>query len=559
MRLGGQRPRLFYRLVLVSGLAGALVCGAATAASAHAALEHTSPGSGSVVKHSPTEVTLTFGEDVGVDSQDVQVFDDQLHRVDLGDTGHLSGQGDTVGVRLPPALKRGTYTVTWRVISADSHPVSGGFTFSVGAPSKVAGTVSGLNGGSRPVGIALGAMRFLGYAALVAGPGVLVFLLVWPAGRRDRWTRRLIRSGVAAGLLSAAGLFVLQAPYSQGQSFGSGFSSSLLRGVASSHYGVVITVRFGLWLSVGIALQLLAAGRRWAVWPAAAGVPALAVTWALAGHGDTGTRVPLALVSETVHVLAVTVWLGGLLVLTGRVLRSAERDEVFDVLPRFSAVALGCVSLILVTGFYQAWREIGLSWTALITTTYGRLVAAKILSIAVLIGLGWFARRSLGAVALAQDLEHEQRSVVRRVVHAHLRQSVLLELEIGVGVLVLTSILVNTIPAKEAVTYPVTRSLSAPGLHVHAMITPGKTGSDTITLKLYNGVGDPRQAKSVTGSLSLPDRGIASLPVRFSLTDGTNEEVATVALPLAGAWRLSFDVQTTRIAVTQFTTGFTIH
>jgi len=119
-----------------------------------------------VLPAAPTQVTLDFGEPVGVEAGAVRVFDDKLHRVDSGDP---SGAGARVGIGLRSGLRAGTYTVTWRVISADSHPVAGGFTFSIGHPSKVIGTVRGESGGSRLVGQLLGAARFAGYAGLVLG------------------------------------------------------------------------------------------------------------------------------------------------------------------------------------------------------------------------------------------------------------------------------------------------------------------------------------------------------------------------------------------------------
>lgn len=240
--------RWLARAAVIAGLGGGLVIGSAAAAQAHAVLERTSPAEGSVVSAAPRQVTLTFGEDVGVTGDDVQVYDDQLHRVDTGHAGHITGRGDTVGVALRPGLPHGTYTVTWRVISADSHPVSGGYTFSIGAPSHVAVTVAGLGGGSRTVGVLLGAMRFLGYLGLIAGPGGLAFLMLWPAGQRDRPTRRIITSGLVLSVVAAAGAFVLEAPYGQGQPLSKAFDSGALNDVVGSRYGHALLIRLGLFL-----------------------------------------------------------------------------------------------------------------------------------------------------------------------------------------------------------------------------------------------------------------------------------------------------------------------
>jgi copper transport protein len=182
--------------------------------------------------------------------------------------------------------------------------------------------------------------------------------------------------------------------------------------------------------------------------------------------------------------------------------------------------------------------------------------------LAVLIGFGAFARWSLRNAAAPDDPDRPDfspQSLRQRVVQAHLRQSVFLELEIGTVILVLTSVLVNTVPAKEAVVYTEHRSLHAPGLAIEATMTPSRTGTDTIGLTIFTADGYPRLAKSVTGSLSLPSKRISSLPLTFAQVPGQNRMIATASFPYAGTWSLTFDVATSSVDVTQFTTAFTVH
>jgi copper transport protein len=556
-----RRPfRLTRGALAVLAMAGALLLVGAPAASAHAQLEHTSPASGAVLQRAPVAVTLTFGEGVGVDSQDIRVYDDHLNRVDDRDAGHLTGSADTVGVRLPAHLGSGTYSVSWRVISADSHPISGGFTFSIGTPSTVVGTLPSLAGGHRSVGVLLGATRLLGYLGLIAGPGALIFLLIWPTGRERQLVRRLIVVGVVSGAVGTAGQFLLQAPYTQGAGVGRIFDRALLADVAHSHFGQVLLIRLALWIALAVASAQWFLGRRSAAWAMAILVLALPVTWATIGHGDVGTQVGLSLASESLHVLAVTTWIGGLTVLSLAVLRRATRADALSVLPRFSTVALTCVLVITVTGLYQAWREIGLSWTGLMTTTYGRLVVAKILGLAALYGLGAFARWVLrGAVRYQAEPSSEDKLPLQVFMLPHLRRSVLFELGIAAAVLVFTGILVNTEPATESIDRTVHRSLSAADLRVDVTVAPGRIGPDSITLVARHGDGRPQPIQSVSGSLALPAHGISSLPVRFTATKGSDRASATTSFEMSGTWQLTFDLQTSPIDATQFTTSFTIH
>ena len=56
--------------------------------------------------------------------------------MDTPKAAHIGGDRTTAAVKLPAGLKDGTYVVAWRVTSADSHPVSGAFSFSIGQPSR---------------------------------------------------------------------------------------------------------------------------------------------------------------------------------------------------------------------------------------------------------------------------------------------------------------------------------------------------------------------------------------------------------------------------------------
>ena len=104
----------------------------AAPASAHAMLERTSPAADGIVAHAPPDVVVTFSEAVSLVPGAVRVYDGALREVDTGTASHPGGDPTSAAVALAPGLGAGTYTVTWRVVSADSHPVSGAFTFQIG-------------------------------------------------------------------------------------------------------------------------------------------------------------------------------------------------------------------------------------------------------------------------------------------------------------------------------------------------------------------------------------------------------------------------------------------
>jgi copper transport protein len=410
--------RFAYTIATLFLVAFGVVAGA-PAAWAHARLEATSPADGSIVPHAPTRVTATFDEAVGVSPTSLEVFAPNGSRVDEGGTTHGSSP-DQIAVNLKSGLAKGTYTVGWHVISADSHPVQGAFTFSIGAPSKTTVNPNTLNqGGSPLIGMAFGVVRFVAFCCFALLIGAVAFVLwCWPAGASSPLVLRLTMgawSGLAGSVLGAV---LLQGVYGAGEGVNKLFWPNVLHATLYSRYGRSIGVRLllvivALFVFTSILANLRVEGRRvslkasvtWGVLAAA-----LAATWAAADHAGQGIQVPLSLVSDTIHLSSVAIWLGGLTMLATIVLRrprlaggAANRKgreataETVQAVERFSPIALGCVGVILLTGTYQAWRNVG-TLPALFDTNYGRLLLIKIGAMCVLIALGYVARIRIAAL-----------------------------------------------------------------------------------------------------------------------------------------------------------------
>jgi copper transport protein len=143
---------------------GAVVVGTAAPASAHAILLRTEPGSQTTVGPPPTAVKLHFSEPVEAAFGAIRVFDVDGHRVDSGELTLADG-GREVDVPVRK-LGNGTYSLTWRVVSADGHPVHGGFGFYVGAPSSISAVVVVPDvGAPTAVRWGYGAVRFAWFAS----------------------------------------------------------------------------------------------------------------------------------------------------------------------------------------------------------------------------------------------------------------------------------------------------------------------------------------------------------------------------------------------------------
>lgn len=106
-----------------------------SAAQAHDELAGSTPGDGATVASVPATISLRFNDAPVTLGARVQVLDSS--GVDRGD-GSVSVTGTTAVQRIAPTAPAGVYTVRWRVVSADSHPINGTFTFTVKTASTSA-------------------------------------------------------------------------------------------------------------------------------------------------------------------------------------------------------------------------------------------------------------------------------------------------------------------------------------------------------------------------------------------------------------------------------------
>ncbi|MGF7234909.1 MAG: copper resistance CopC family protein, partial [Frankia sp.] len=256
-----DRPRrVRRRIFVIAALVGAAIVGVAAPASAHALLQGATPVAGSEIRTAPASVTLSFSESVTVSPDSVQVLDTAGKRVDRGDT-HRGTSGSQVVVDLRAGLPKGTYVVSWRAISADSHPVAGAFTFGLGvSPDPTAASRIGGRAGSTVVGVLDGVARFATEAGIALGLGGALFLLVlWPRGLARVAARRAVAAGWAALAAGAAGLLVLEGPYGAGLGLSAVPRWSELSQTLDTRYGKLTLLRLVLVLvAVPILYSLMA-------------------------------------------------------------------------------------------------------------------------------------------------------------------------------------------------------------------------------------------------------------------------------------------------------------
>ncbi|WP_020134084.1 copper resistance CopC/CopD family protein [Streptomyces sp. 351MFTsu5.1] len=394
-------PRVRTLVLLLLATAGLLLTTAGSA-SAHAALTGSDPQQGVVVDKAPDQVSLTFSEQVALSNDSLRVLDPKGKAVQQGKPFQV--EGTTYGVKVHSGLPDGTYTVTYQVVSADSHPVAGAFTFSVGAPSVTSVSVSGETAGGGVVGWLYGFGRYLSYAGFIVLVGGAAFVLAcWQRGAGVRPMQRFVVGGWLTLTSATLLLLLLRGSYTGSGKVADIFDLDLLGNVLQTKSGAALVSRLLLLAAAALFISVLFGAydkredeeKRDLTFGLAIGgtvvAAGLAASWAMAEHASVGLQPGIAMPVDVLHLLAVATWLGGLSALLVALYRSQTPIESAAV-RRFSQVAFGSVVTLVATGVYQSWRQLG-SWSAFTGTRYGQLLLVKIGLVVVLVGIAYLSRR----------------------------------------------------------------------------------------------------------------------------------------------------------------------
>jgi copper transport protein len=530
------------RLALLALLAGLWLVATGPAAGAHAQLRSSDPASGATLDRAPQAVVLTFTEAPDPRLSSVHVLDTSGKQVEAGPAVPVPGK--PLELRVPlGSLPTGTYTVAWRTLSkADGHVVGGAFAFGVGVqPGTVAAPKAGTAPNSppaNPVGVAGRWAFYWGLALLVgaAAAGLVVF-----GGRLPGRARPLLAAGVALAVVGLAAMAAAERA-DVGAPLGELFASSAGRGLAREAAALAATAA---------AVALLAARPRssWRIALAgavAAGAMAVHVT---TGHaaGESSVR-GLNLAVQTLHLVAVGVWIGGLVWLLAG-LGGDDRPGQVAAVKRFSGMAGVALAVVAATGLARAWQETG-SWGRLLSTAFGRTLDVKVLLAGVLVALGALNRRRVVPALVGGA---DRLGALRRNVRA----------EVGVATLVLlaTGLLTSLPPA---VSVPVAARPVRPAsvevrgndygttVLVDLTVAPGTAGPNSFRAKVVDyDTKAPFPARRVQLQFALPARpevGASTL----ELAKGSDGVWTGQGSPLSidGRWAVTTLVQGAGTAVT---------
>ena len=487
---------------------------------AHAQFSSSEPADGAILENAPHEIVLTF-------SQAVTPVAVTL----LGPEGKPeasaekpTANGARVVLPISGTLQPGSYVVSYRVLSGDAHPISGGFRFQVvsrigaEAPAPVdtnEPTVAHAPDNQEDASSVERLehfVRVLFMGLLLLAVGSVIFRQVIPLpDELASWSRSLLRTTATAGLLVTAAYFAV--------------ATSSIAGVDAFGLGVLYVV---LQTSIGMSLLLaflgflflsipVAADRLWTALAASI----LIVSRVVTGHPASQEPMVLLIPSMAIHVAAAGFWFASLIVLL-RLLGKGPLAEVPAILSAFARAAIWSVGALLAAGLLMAFIHLG-TVEALLTTDYGKTVLWKLAGVIGLLTLALINKVVL-TPRLAKSYEPQA-----------LKTSIRLEAVLMVVVIAISTLLAATPPsavAEEPAQSAIPASISVAsdtGNFTLKVSFSSQRYDETqpLSLDLFDASGKPITPLETTVSVTIPSRRIESLPLSIEHQAGNHLVVET--------------------------------
>ena len=486
---------------------------AAPPAFGHAQFRDSSPASDSTLENSPHEIVLNFSQAVtpvtvtlvGPDGNGIESVNEAV------------GNGGRVVLPVTAPLKAGTYVVSFRVLSGDAHPISGGFRFAIAPPQSAPGGESAaeplqapmptsvadtkpdpVEAGTSTTELAQQSVRMVFIATLLLAAGLVLFrLTIVLPDALETWVATLTRRTAIAGLLLAVGYIAI--------------ATLAVTGVDAfrpRHLYVILQTSIGMSLllaTVGFLFLTMSSGAERIM--AGIGAAALILSRVVTGHPASQEPMLILVPSMAIHVAAVAFWFASLWVLQ-RLLHKGPLADAPEILVAFARTALWSVAALFVVGGIMAAIHLK-SIDALLHTAYGETLLWKLGGVA---GLLFFA--AINKLVLTPDL-------LRRFEPGRMKTSIRLEALLMIAVIAVSTLLAATAPASRA-DEPSAASAQT-GISVVS-----DTGNYTLqvefssrpydekqplSLELFDSTGAAYKPLEVSVSVTIPSRRIEALPL----------------------------------------------
>jgi len=501
---------------LIVGIVVVLFALPSSAASAHAVLIDTEPSVGAVLDASPEEIILRFNESVSTAFSSVRVIDQNGNELWTVKTRHVDN--DRTAVRADAGgLGDGTYIVVWRVTSADGHPVQGSFTFQVGTRSAdvtsvIAEFVEEEHGLSRLFSV-IRWVLLAGVVVLIGG----IWLVTRELNRAVSPRTRVVLWG-SWSFVFVATLQTLLAygPHATGLKIYEATDLSLLGETLTTGFGQWQVVRLGVLGLIAVLLREIAwrDDKRWRGVMAVL-IGGLVVT--ISGSGHPGVQGIPSVAIDVVHLVAIGLWLGALVVI---VLDRRRWLADTTVINRFSSMSGFAVPLIVATGVLQTFVIVGNPLT-LVDYRYGRMLLVKISLVIVIVVLGGVSRR-----------------ILRRFGAQRLGTSMAVEATVGAAIIAITAVLTGVPPTQASTIEPFVGSQVRSDVIVEVTVSPARVGATEIHIIFVPPGGSLQRVELTDVRLGLPDRGVPNGSITLEQV-GPNHWSGTHTFAFAGEWDMN--------------------
>ncbi len=530
-------------------------------AEAHANLVESSPQANSRLPTAPNKVTLWFTETLEPQFSNIEVIDSEGERVDMEDSQVSDNDATAMSVSLKP-LTNGTYTVVWKNVSTvDGHLVRGAFAFSVGealaatAPIEVDQPLFQswiepfirwltLFGGC----IAVGSMIF---RLIVAAP--VMASVQSEDAKNSAFSAALVTIRAPMGIFLTASMahIILQASMVYDSSVIFTIFLRFMDLQRETSWGAMWQIRAFLIIGIFIIIYIMEVRQgdqratRLLSIQAALGAGAL-LTISLSSHAAAIPDIAwYAIFNDFLHLMAVSVWMGGIFSLLGifiAVFGKVEGEErraiVSSLLSRFSVIAAMSVAVTIVTGMYSAWAQVTIP--AALTVPYGITLLVKLAFVGALLAVAgvilfWLKPR------MNRD-EHGTRRI-RKLIVAECMLAALIFLSVG--------FLVSLEPARQVasregigVENGFSFSETMDGIEVGVEVEPGAVGTNSVVVSLQDSGAEPiTEVTDVRVKLSYLDQDLGETPLSAESVGDGRFALNDMFIGLEGAWQVDVVVQ----------------
>lgn len=448
----------------------------ATSAWGHAFPNHSEPRVGWTLQTPPPRVRMWFDGALEPVFSSIKVVNARHQQVDNGDGGVNPADHTVLDASLPP-LPQGQYRIVWSVVAHDGHRAEGDLPFTIGP-----GLPDRPRASSAPATLPQLVVRWLTFIGLSMLIGTLAFRLllvrsvVLPRQEFEtveRPLRRLELNSFVLVALTSIGDLILRTQMMSGGRLAE-IHVTLPVVLLQTHFGAVWLVRLGfvglLGLVWGLGRTSAPQSQRVIILPLSAAT-LIALTTSLSGQAGEWGDLTMPVLIDWIHLVAVSVWIGGLFTfgfLFQRIAAPPGTEEVargLSAISRpFSRMAAYCVFTLLLAGLFNAWSQVG-SLQLLVTTSYGLTLLVKLFLVGLVLTLAAVNRyyflplmrdpagarnrllvKTIGRLGGAWLVGAGSDQVAR--IHRRLRQFIRLEWILVITALALAALLTHLPPAR---------------------------------------------------------------------------------------------------------------